>query len=84
MYVILFLIVQTLDSAMQRIDHYPSGPGCSEVGESYPLDKSLSRGVQKQIVLSFGWLFIQWIALSTFRTTGAREVLQAKNVLSTG
>ena len=31
MYVILLLIVQTLDSAMQRIDHYPSGPGWIEL-----------------------------------------------------
>ena len=26
------LVVQTLDSAIHRIKHYPAGPGCSNVG----------------------------------------------------
>ena len=39
------------------------GPGCSKVGQ------------RKLIALSTGWWFIQWIALSTFWTTGTWTLL---------
>ena len=37
-------VVQTLDSAIYWINHYPAGAGCSNARWHYPPDKSLSSG----------------------------------------
>ena len=39
----LVLIVQTLDSAIHRINHYPEDSGI-EIRNTYPLDSDLSCG----------------------------------------
>ena len=44
-----------------------SGPGCSNVGEHYPSDKSLSSGSMMSVIL-IGWIAIYLVGSLSFKT----------------
>ena len=68
-----WLILHQSNSFSKSRKNSTPGPGCFNIGQCYPLDKLLSSRqiLGKPITISIGQGFIQWIAFSTFQTTGA-------------